>query len=125
MLGALICRLSHLWDIIKNDFGQHGMFLKVNGAVSQRQGGVIRTNCIDCLDRTNVVQGVVGHRAMEAALTAMGLLAPGSSVAHALPLLEARFKHMWADHGDAISLQYAGTGGECCWLHCLLFQVLR
>jgi hypothetical protein len=26
--------------------------------------------------------------------------------------LEQEFKIMWADHGDDISRQYAGTGGE-------------
>jgi hypothetical protein len=40
--------------------------------VSKRQGGVHRTNCIDCLDRTNVVQGLLGRKALEAALTQVG-----------------------------------------------------
>lgn len=37
---------------------EHG-FLTVNknGKVTQRQRGVVRTNCMDCLDRTNVVSG--------------------------------------------------------------------
>lgn len=29
-----------------------------NLTVYQQQKGVFRTNCMDCLDRTNVVQGV-------------------------------------------------------------------
>ncbi len=32
------------------------------GQVVSRQSGVIRTNCIDCLDRTNVVQGVLARK---------------------------------------------------------------
>lgn len=32
--------------------------------ISREQNGVIRTNCIDCLDRTNVVQSVIGRNAM-------------------------------------------------------------
>ncbi len=37
-----------------------GEWLQVAGVVEQRQGGVIRTNCVDCLDRTNVVQVCTG-----------------------------------------------------------------
>jgi hypothetical protein len=28
-----------------------------------KQRGVMRVNCIDCLDRTNVLQGVLGRKA--------------------------------------------------------------
>ncbi|PNH04270.1 Phosphatidylinositide phosphatase SAC1 [Tetrabaena socialis] len=50
---------------IHGDFGKHGFFLaRGGGVVERRQGGVIRTNCIDCLDRTNVVQGIVGRKGM-------------------------------------------------------------
>ena len=32
------------------------------------QQGVFRTNCIDCLDRTNVVQSMLGRRSLLAQL---------------------------------------------------------
>ena len=35
------------------------------GVVSSLQQGVFRTNCIDCLDRTNVVQSMLAHRILE------------------------------------------------------------
>lgn len=44
------------------DVAAHGQFLCVNGSVKSRQSGVVRTNCIDCLDRTNVVQGLLGRQ---------------------------------------------------------------
>lgn len=37
------------------------------------QKGVLRTNCIDCLDRTNVAQFVLGLHALEAQLHALGI----------------------------------------------------
>ena len=37
------------------------------------QRGVLRTNCIDCLDRTNVAQFVLGLHALEAQLHALGV----------------------------------------------------
>ena len=30
-------------------------------SVENRQKGTVRTNCIDCLDRTNVTQSVIGR----------------------------------------------------------------
>ena len=65
---------------------------------------------IDCLDRTNVVQGVLGRHALETVLRALGVLTGSEQIPDALPSVEARFKALWADHGDAISRQYAGTG---------------
>lgn len=33
-----------------------------NGSILSAQRGVFRINCIDCLDRTNVVQGLLAKR---------------------------------------------------------------
>ena len=38
------------------------------------QNGVARTNCIDCLDRTNAAQFVIGKRALGRQLQAMGII---------------------------------------------------
>ena len=43
--------------------------------VPSLQQGVIRTNCIDCLDRTNAAQFVVGKRALGHQLHALGVIA--------------------------------------------------
>ncbi|KAL6764565.1 phosphoinositide phosphatase [Haematococcus lacustris] len=110
-------RLSLLWDQISADFTAQG-FLRVDpasGAVARQQGGVVRVNCIDCLDRTNVVQGVLARKSLEAMLASLGLL-PSTREGHlatlpeAYPEVEREFKILWADHGDALSTQYAGTG---------------
>ena len=39
-----------------------------SGAVVSVQQGVFRTNCIDCLDRTNVVQSMLARRSLQAQL---------------------------------------------------------
>ena len=39
------------------------------------QNGVARTNCIDCLDRTNAAQFVIGKRALALQLQALGIIA--------------------------------------------------
>lgn len=39
------------------------------------QNGIARTNCIDCLDRTNAAQFVIGKRALGCQLQALGVIA--------------------------------------------------
>lgn len=38
------------------------------------QNGIARTNCIDCLDRTNAAQFVIGKRALGLQLHALGFV---------------------------------------------------
>ncbi|KAE8398191.1 SacI homology domain-containing protein [Aspergillus pseudonomiae] len=67
-----------------------------------QQEGVFRTNCLDCLDRTNLVQTIISSMALESfMLQRKGRLNP-----------EVQLKHstLWADNGDALSKIYAGTG---------------
>jgi len=105
-------RLAVLWDQLAADFKVHGLFKHLNGQAAATQQGVVRVNCIDCLDRTNVVQGVLARKAVEVMLRELGLMPSGSTLTlpEAYPLVEKQFKIMWADHGDALSNQYAGTG---------------
>ncbi|XP_050357404.1 phosphatidylinositide phosphatase SAC2 isoform X2 [Nymphalis io] len=70
------------------------------------QNGVFRVNCIDCLDRTNVVQTAIAKYVLELQLCRLGLGAPGSGLP---PALRQAFLAMWADSGDLVSRQYAGT----------------
>lgn len=46
---------------------------------------MFRTNCIDCLDRTNVVQGLLARHALEDLLAELGVLQQGEGLATALP----------------------------------------
>ncbi|XP_026754243.1 phosphatidylinositide phosphatase SAC2 isoform X1 [Galleria mellonella] len=70
------------------------------------QNGVFRVNCIDCLDRTNVVQTAIAKYVLELQLCRLGLGAPGCGLP---PPLRSAFLAMWADSGDLVSRQYAGT----------------
>jgi hypothetical protein len=44
-------------------------------SVQRQQRGVFRTNCMDCLDRTNVVQNVFAEAVLDAQLRELGLVA--------------------------------------------------
>ena len=74
-----------------------------------RQSGVVRINCVDCLDRTNVAQFCVGKAAMRLQLQQLGLVAagPGEKVWPELLQILQRF---FTQHGDRIAQQYAGSG---------------
>lgn len=50
-------RLSVLMDRIEEERIKQGFFVKpLQGPLKQVQNGIFRTSCMDCLDRTNVVQ---------------------------------------------------------------------
>lgn len=88
-----------------------GYFHKIGSAVGSNQKGVFRTNCMDCLDRTNVVQSYMNKEALADILSKLGLLR-SNSIAE-LEQNEAflqTYRNSWADHGNLISIQYAGTG---------------
>ncbi|KAM0495347.1 hypothetical protein D7B24_000184 [Verticillium nonalfalfae] len=78
----------------------------VNGAprmvVLLQQEGVFRTNCLDCLDRTNLIQTLISSMAMESFLGQRGEYATSD--------FWMRHSTLWADNGDALSKIYAGTG---------------
>ena len=75
-----------------------------DGKVTSRQKGVVRTNCMDCLDRTNVAQSAFAQQKLQQSLEAEG---------YSIDFVEDPstnwFNTLWADNGDAISRQYAST----------------
>lgn len=62
-----------LLDSLQEQLTTFGNTVKMGGGLEQRQRGVLRTNCMDCLDRTNVVQSAVGGWALQKQLAEMGL----------------------------------------------------
>lgn len=81
------------------------------GALDVRiaQSAVVRTNCMDCLDRTNVVQSMLGRWAISQQLTDAGILQPGERAGDDREF-EFLFRNMWADNADVVSNSYSGTG---------------
>ncbi|KAK6078143.1 SacI domain and endonuclease exonuclease phosphatase [Seiridium cupressi] len=67
-----------------------------------QQEGVFRTNCLDCLDRTNLIQSIISQLAVESFLN--------HRADYAASDFWMRHSTLWADNGDALSRIYAGTG---------------
>lgn len=72
----------------------------------REQRGVVRTNCMDNLDRTNVVQSMIASRVLGKALSSLPSSSPSSPD---LPSLEQALMTLWAANADALSTLYAGT----------------
>ncbi|KAG0637033.1 hypothetical protein HOY80DRAFT_890365 [Tuber brumale] len=72
----------------------------------KNQSGVLRTNCMDCLDRTNVVQSFCARNSLDKQLISLGVT---SMSAEEEMKASAGFNILWADNGDAISKQYTST----------------
>lgn len=86
-----------------------GFFQNGNDAETglKLQSGVARTNCIDCLDRTNAAQFVIAKKAFGYQLQALGVI-EYPSVEYDSDAVNL-FTHMWHDHGDTIAVQYGGS----------------
>ncbi|PTU20758.1 hypothetical protein P175DRAFT_0458427 [Aspergillus ochraceoroseus IBT 24754] len=110
-------RAELLLDKLRNGLSQGGYFRGVedpgvpDGQLDPRalQTSVVRTNCMDCLDRTNVVQSMLGRWALTRQLTEAGVLRPGET-ANDDREFENLFRNIWADNADVVSKSYSGTG---------------
>ena len=84
------------------------------GIVIKRQNGVFRTNCMDCLDRTNVVQSVIARNILLRQLNSveLGPLPTGEAFQAFSNSLESKFRDLWVRNADVMSLLYSGTPAQ-------------
>jgi hypothetical protein len=101
--------IGTLEDIAEDVVTTTGFFHNGDGRAftPKVQNGVARTNCIDCLDRTNAAQFVIGKRALGHQLHALGVLG-NTSIDYDTDAVNL-FTHMYHDHGDTIAIQYGGS----------------
>ncbi|XP_072880423.1 phosphatidylinositol-3-phosphatase SAC1-B isoform X1 [Hemitrygon akajei] len=103
-------RLQVLLDRVADQQDEFGYFLvDSDGKMVLQQDGTFRTNCIDCLDRTNVVQSLVARRSLQSQLQRLGVLHVGQRIDEQAEF-EKIYKNAWADNANACAKQYAGTG---------------
>eukprot|EP01017_Pseudomicrothorax_dubius_P036224 TRINITY_DN5169_c0_g1_i2.p1 TRINITY_DN5169_c0_g1~~TRINITY_DN5169_c0_g1_i2.p1 ORF type:complete len:522 (+),score=125.56 TRINITY_DN5169_c0_g1_i2:180-1745(+) len=81
----------------------------------KQQKGTYRTNCMDCLDRTNVVQSVLSRLVLQKFLTDIGAFDAASKNATEVfrrfdGQLEDQFRSQWTRNANVLSLLYTGTG---------------
>lgn len=120
--------LKSLVEMLAPDIrGQHFFSKDADGMVRSYQVGVFRTNCMDNLDRTNVVQSLVARQVLLLQLR----MNKGSQLLSDLPTssalggknkpphpllgtpwvaFEKTYKSVWTNNANLLSQLYAGTG---------------
>ena len=102
--GMKFENVSLLIESLDKKLDEFGTTVEVGGNIREKQAGVLRTSCMDCLDRTNVVQSACASRALE-----KQLLEENIKVDLQTDTTTQWFNTLWADNGDAISKQYSST----------------
>ena len=77
-------------------------------AITRRQSGVTRTNCVDCIDRSNVAQFVKGLAVLGPQLASMGVVEAGAALGLESDLSRA-LMGLYRDMGDHLAIQYGGS----------------
>jgi hypothetical protein len=120
--------LGDIVDLIKKQCSKIGVFSYENldtddseRKVFTLQHGVVRVNCIDCLDRTNVGQYCVVRAALPKMLDLIDVSLLGEEISESKPCVSEfdldesypdfikSIRDLFKAHGDHISLQYAGS----------------
>lgn len=87
----------------------HSSLAGCSDAKPQRlQTGILRTNCIDCLDRTNVLQFYAGVDALASQLQALKLLPDDANLGRGEEVAKI-LSGLYDRAGDILSHQYAGS----------------
>lgn len=94
----------HMRPAKKSDDESNGDESDVN--IRRLQAKYVRTNCMDCLDRTNNVQTFIGIEMLRYQLN------DSFGIVNEMEINKFRevFRQMWILNGDSISKIYAGTG---------------
>lgn len=102
--------LSKLMADIDADIKSYGYFhIKSDGNIDKKQTGVCRTNCMDNLDRTNVVQSLIARRITLYIFDSPSSLTLDNVLSSPYSQFEVLFKGVWSDNADRLSCLYSGT----------------
>jgi len=77
-------------------------------ASTKIQKGIIRTNCIDCLDRTNAAQFIICKEALSHQLRSLNIISESTNLDYDSDLINI-LTEIFHDHGDTIAVQYGGS----------------
>lgn len=95
--GSLDGAVEDSWVKEASQYGW--TWIEPDGTVKSQQRGVIRVNCLDCVDRSNILQERLSWRHLQR----LPLLNLQSDV------VERMHRKLWMDQGDALAQGYVGT----------------
>ncbi|XP_012859933.1 synaptojanin-2 isoform X1 [Echinops telfairi] len=103
--GGKLGRLEHLLrPQLKLHWEEFEVFARGENVSPCFQKGTLRTNCLDCLDRTNTVQCFIALEVLHLQLESLGL--------HSKPIVDRfveAFKAMWSLNGHGLSRVFTGS----------------
>ncbi|XP_012615070.2 synaptojanin-2 isoform X4 [Microcebus murinus] len=101
-------KLEKLESLLRPQLQLHweelGVFAKGQNVSPRFQKGTVRMNCLDCLDRTNTVQGFIALEVLHLQLKSLGL----SSKPIVDRFVES-FRAMWSLNGHSLSKVFTGS----------------
>ena len=104
--GMKFGNISILIDNIQELIKEQLFYWKDSNGMICKQTSAFRVNCVDCLDRTNLIQSAIAKVVLLTQMNKLALLAPDCQ----LPFnCRKAFQQLWANNGDSLSRQYAGT----------------
>ena len=105
-------KFLHSWAALEEvslySFAETDFFVRRDGRTSKLQSGVLRTNCVDCLDRTGVAQYIAGVAFLPIALKELGLQSI-ITAQESMGVFRNTLRDMYAEMSDRISFQYGGS----------------
>lgn len=100
-------RLESLFHLIGRDLQIFGYFvMDSKESIIREQKGIFRINCLDCLDRTNIVQNYIVKRTVD--LFLRNYLVGAGSPYDPL-ILQDCLSNLWSANGDQLSRIYTGS----------------
>ncbi len=104
-------KINLLIDQVQDLLNYYLFYSERRGKTETQQKGIVRVNCLDCLDRTNVVQCRLAWNSLKyqfaSAEVKFDIDIDDNTLTH--PFVKM-FNNAWADNGDALSKQYTGAG---------------
>ena len=91
--------INKLIEKIQDKLDSIGYCFVDNGKLIKEQTGVLRSNCIDCLDRTGVLQSTVAQVVLQKQLKENNINYD----------FDTQYRNIWTDNADEASIQYSGT----------------
>lgn len=102
--GMRFENVSILLSTLKDRLEAFGSTKSEGHNLLEEQSGILRTNCMDCLDRTNVCHSSFAKHMLDTQLREEGF-----DMSAQVDQTTTWFNTLWADNGDAVSKQYAST----------------
>ncbi|KAK6191374.1 hypothetical protein SNE40_003083 [Patella caerulea] len=104
--GSNLKNLEKLRAKLQTYLTEFGFYCGDATHIIKKQSGTIRTNCLDCLDRTNAVQAMLAMEILASQIKSLGL----DNKPQMLSRFQEVYKQIWGLNGDHVSRIYAGTG---------------